>query len=59
VGVPVDTFDERWTTVEADRALRESGRKGAKRRAVIDAVAASILLRTWLDRRRGRAERAG
>jgi putative Holliday junction resolvase len=59
VGVPVDTLDERWTTVEAERALRESGRKGRKRRAVVDAVAAAILLRTWLDRRRGRAERAG
>ena len=50
-GLPVDTLDERWTTVEAERALRESGRRGKKRRAVIDAVAASILLRTWLERR--------
>ena len=50
-GVPVELLDERWTTVEAERALRESGRKGKKRRAVVDAVAATLLLRTWLERR--------
>lgn len=53
-GLPVETLDERLTTVEAERALRESGRKGKKRRAVIDAVAAAILLRTWLELRRTR-----
>ncbi len=54
-GLPVDTFDERWTTVEAERSLREGGRKGARRRQVVDAVAASILLRAWLERRQQRA----
>jgi len=58
-GLPVDTFDERWTTVQAERALRESGRRGRKRREVVDAVAASILLSAWLERRRARRERAG
>jgi putative Holliday junction resolvase len=58
LGVPVGLLDERWTTVEAERALRESGRKGKKRRAVVDAVAASILLRTWLERRRAGAARS-
>jgi putative Holliday junction resolvase len=53
-GLPVITLDERLTTVEAEHALRESGRKGAKRRAVIDAVAAAILLRAHLERRRAR-----
>jgi len=50
LGIPVETLDERWTTVEAERALRESGRPGRRRRQVIDAVAASILLRTYLER---------
>lgn len=59
-GLRVDLLDERLTTVEAERSLRESGRKGAKRRAVVDAVAASILLRTHLERRRSkRTELAG
>jgi putative Holliday junction resolvase len=49
----VDLIDERWTTVEAERALREmgqTGRRGRKRRQHVDAVAASLLLRAYLDR---------
>ncbi len=53
-GLPIATLDERLTTVEAERALRESGRKGKKQRAVIDAVAASILLRAHLERRKAK-----
>jgi len=51
-GLPVDTFDERLTTVEAERILRASGRRGRKQREVIDSVAASIILGTYLDKRR-------
>ncbi len=47
-GVVVDLLDERWTSVEAERALRESGVRGSKRRKSIDSVAATILLRTYL-----------
>jgi putative Holliday junction resolvase len=53
-GLPVEMLDERWTTREADRALRESGlkgRKGRKKRQVIDSVAATLLLRSYLERR--------
>ena len=51
VGVPVITFDERRTTVTADRALMEA-RIGAKeRRKYVDKVAAAVLLQTWLDSR--------
>ena len=54
-GLPVELFDERWTTLEAQRALRDAGRPSAKqRRGEVDAVAASILLRTWLERERAR-----
>ncbi len=52
LGVPVDTFDERLTTVAAEETLREAGVRGAKRRAVVDRVAAAILLRSYLDERR-------
>lgn len=47
---PVDLWDERLTTVAAQRALRESGRKARDQRGVIDQVAAQILLQSWLDR---------
>lgn len=42
-------WDERLTTVAAQRALREAGRNAKKQRAVIDQAAAQILLQGWLD----------
>jgi len=53
LGLPVDTLDERWTTKEAERALRATGRRGKKKRAVVDSVAAALLLRTYLEREAG------
>jgi putative Holliday junction resolvase len=53
LGLPVDTMDERWTTREAERALQATGRKGKKKRAVIDSVAAALLLRAYLEREGG------
>jgi putative Holliday junction resolvase len=50
VGCPVDLWDERMTTMAAQRALRESGRKARNQRGVVDQVAAQILLQSWLDR---------
>jgi putative Holliday junction resolvase len=51
-GLPVDYVDERWTTREAERTLRDLGTRGRRLRERADAVAAALLLRTWLDRRR-------
>jgi putative Holliday junction resolvase len=53
VGVPVETFDERLTTVSADRALKEANLGAPARRQVVDKVAAAVMLQTWLDRRHG------
>lgn len=52
-GVAVETYDERFTTVTAERALAESGRRGRARRQVVDQAAAAVLLQAWLDARRG------
>jgi putative Holliday junction resolvase len=54
--IPVDTLDERWTTVAAERSLREAGstRRG-RARGTVDAVAAALLLSTYLERRRSAA----
>jgi putative Holliday junction resolvase len=49
VGVPVETYDERLTTVTAERVLREQGVTGRRRRQVVDQVAASVFLQAWLD----------
>ena len=42
-------WDERLTTVSAQRALREAGRKAKDQRSVIDQAAAQILLQSWMD----------
>ena len=51
---PVETLDERLTTVEAERTLQASGRRAKDQREVIDSVAASIILSTYLELRRNR-----
>jgi putative holliday junction resolvase len=53
VGVPIETFDERLTTVTAERALAEAGVRGPARRRVVDKVAAAVILQAFLDRRTG------
>jgi putative Holliday junction resolvase len=52
--VPVETHDERLTTVIAERDLRATGMKGTARRRVVDEVAATVLLQSWLDGRTSR-----
>lgn len=55
VGVPVIMFDERRTTVTADRALMEANIGARDRRKYVDKVAAAVMLQTWLDSRGSRA----
>ena len=49
-GLPVDTSDERLSTIQAEGALREAGLSFRKRAQRIDKVAAQILLQAYLDR---------
>ncbi|MEQ1851136.1 MAG: Holliday junction resolvase RuvX [Chthoniobacteraceae bacterium] len=49
VTCPVILWDERLTTVAAQRYLHEAGRNVKQSRAVIDQVAAQIILQGWLD----------
>ena len=49
--VPVEMYDERFTTVTADRSLQERRMKAPARRRVVDKVAAAVILQTWLDAR--------
>jgi putative Holliday junction resolvase len=48
-GVPVKMWDERLTTAEASRVLRQSGIGIEKRAAAVDRLAAVILLQSYLD----------
>jgi putative Holliday junction resolvase len=49
VNCPVHLWDERLTTVEADRALRAVGLSLGKRQRAVDRVAATLLLQSYLD----------
>ncbi|MBU6200872.1 MAG: Holliday junction resolvase RuvX [Acidobacteria bacterium] len=51
VGVPVETFDERLTTVAADAILMERRMRADARRRLVDKVAAAVMLQSWLDAR--------
>jgi putative Holliday junction resolvase len=59
LGITVETADERFTTVEAQRSLTAAGRKGRAARAVIDSAAAMVLLQAWLDGQGGRSGEGG
>jgi len=48
-GLRVDTWDERFSTVAAERALLEADMSRARRKEVVDKVAAAYILQGWLD----------
>lgn len=52
VGVPVEMYDERFTTVTAERGMLEAGMNAQARRKVVDKVAAAVMLQAWLEHRR-------
>ena len=53
LGVPVEFVDERFSSVRAERAVRESGlpKRKRERRDRVDRAAAALILQCWLDRR--------
>lgn len=53
LGLPVETWDERLSTVAAQRLLIEADVSRKKRRRVVDKMAASIILQGYLDARSG------
>ena len=55
-GLPVEFFDERGTTITAHGYLNETNVRGKKRKAVVDAVAAVVILQGYLDGNRSRRQ---
>jgi putative holliday junction resolvase len=51
LGVPVDLFDERLSTFEAEQRLRERGVSSRDMKDLVDAEAAAVILQGWLDGR--------
>lgn len=57
--VVIETWDERFSTVEAERVLLEADLSRRRRKAVIDRAAAAVILQGWLDHRSGGSEPRG
>jgi|ERR1700693_242256 putative Holliday junction resolvase len=53
---PIETWDERLTTVAANRALTAAGKKTRETRKFVDQVAAQMILQGYLDRERDAVE---
>lgn len=53
VSCPVETWDERLTTVAAQKAVQQSGKKMRESRGYLDQVAAQMILQGYLDRTAG------
>ncbi|CEK20574.1 RNAse H-fold protein YqgF [Chthonomonas calidirosea] len=51
VRIPIEVLDERFTTLEAERVLRSLESDFRRRKEVVDANAACLILQTYLDRR--------
>ena len=49
IDIPVEFWDESYTTVMAEESLRQRGKRGKKARERVDAVAAAIILQSYLD----------
>lgn len=49
-GLALHFVDERWTTEEAVRVLREAGLPWRKRKGKVDALSAVLILQAWLER---------
>jgi len=47
--LPVHLWDERWTSTEANRLLRETNLSIEKRGKAVDRMAATLILQSWLD----------
>lgn len=51
LGVPVELVDESFTTVEAENVLLEADLSRARRREVVDKLAAAMILSRWMEQR--------
>ncbi|MFC1905920.1 Holliday junction resolvase RuvX [Chloroflexota bacterium] len=51
VNIPIETWDERLSSVEANRVMMAAGTKKDKKKQLRDAIAAAIILQGYLDRK--------
>lgn len=58
INIPVKTWDERLTTLQAERTLLEADMSRHKRKRLIDKLAAQIILQSYLDSRQKESKNA-
>lgn len=51
-GVPVYTMDERFSTAEAERLIRQTGQQPSRNKGQVDAAAAAVILQDYLNLQR-------
>jgi putative Holliday junction resolvase len=51
IQLPIEFVDERFTSIQAQRMLRDMGKKPSEQRSKIDQLAAQSILQTYLDRK--------
>jgi putative Holliday junction resolvase len=56
LGLPVELVDESFSTVEAEQVLLAADVSRAKRKQVVDKLAAAVILQRWLDGQKGAGE---
>lgn len=59
IGLPAETWDERMTTMAAERILLQADVSRAKRKQVIDKMAAAVILQGYLDGHQARQKATG
>jgi len=57
-GIEVELFDERLSTANAHQILNQTNTRGQKRKDIIDEMSACLILQSYLDRERNRAQRS-
>lgn len=56
ISLPVEMWDERQTTISAHKYLNETNVRGQKRKDIVDEVAATIILESYMEYRRNNPE---
>ena len=52
IDVPVETYDERFTTVQAHGLLYETGLQGKRHSTCVDAISAQLILQSYIDNKK-------
>ncbi len=52
-GIEIELWDERYSTIEAERIMRDAGKSSSREKRKVDMIAAAVILQSYLDERGG------